>query len=138
MGDVAGKTKRKKTTKNKIKNFVSWFEIPVHNLARAVGFYNHIYGIELETLDLPDYSMAFFPSDNGVGGALVMGPGCIPTESGTLIYLNGGDDLTGILSRVEAAGGRIILEKSLISEDAGYFALFIDTEGNKLALHSNK
>ena len=137
MGEVTGKIKRKKTSKIKIKNFVSWFEIPVHNLQRAVSFYNHIYDIELETIDLPDYAMAFFPSDKGIGGALVSGPGCIPTEAGTLIYLNGGEDLTEVLSKVEEAGGRIILEKSLINEDAGYFSLFIDTEGNKLALHSN-
>jgi predicted enzyme related to lactoylglutathione lyase len=53
-----------------------------------------------------------------------------------LLYLNGGKDLTVVLSRIEAAGGRVIMGKSLIDEAVGYFALFMDTEGNRLALHS--
>jgi uncharacterized protein len=125
---------RKKSTK--LRHYVSWFEIPALNLQRAVGFYNFIYGIEMETTEASGYSMALFPADNGIGGAIVVGEGSIPSETGTLVYLNGGKDLAPVLGRVEEAGGRIVLEKTLISEDAGYFALFIDTEGNKLALHS--
>lgn len=120
----------------KLRHYVSWFEIPVSNLLRAVGFYNFIYGIEMETTEPGGYAMALFPADNGIGGALVMGEGSVPSETGTLVYLNAGKDLTPILGRVEQAGGRVIMEKTLISEDDGYFALFIDTEGNKLALHS--
>lgn len=121
----------------KIKNYVSWFEIPVLNIHRAVTFFNHIYNMKMEVVDLNGYSMAFFNSSRGMGGALVMGQGCSPSENGTLIYLNGGNDLKVVLDRVVNAGGRIILEKTLINEDAGYFALFIDSEGNRLALHSN-
>jgi predicted enzyme related to lactoylglutathione lyase len=123
-------------TKTKLRHYVSWFEIPVTNLLRAVGFYNFIYGIEMETTETVGYAMALFPADNGIGGALVMGDGSVPSETGTLVYLNAGKDLTPVLGRVEQAGGRIILGKTLISEEAGYFALFIDSEGNKLALHS--
>jgi hypothetical protein len=70
-----------------------------------------------------------------VGGALIAGPGCIPNDTGILIYLNAGNDLDGVLGRVELAGGRVIMPKTLISESAGSFALFIDSEGNRLALH---
>jgi predicted enzyme related to lactoylglutathione lyase len=119
-----------------MKNYISWFEIPALNLERAVAFFNHIYGINMETQAMNGYSMAFFPADKGIGGAIVTGPGCTPTEAGTLVYLNGGRDLTTILSKVEAAGGRIVLEKTKINDEVGYFALFMDTEGNKLALHS--
>ena len=70
-------------------------------------------------------------------GSIVQGNGCIPTENGTLVYLNGRNDLNNILKRVEDAGGRVVLEKTLINKESGYFALFMDTEGNKLALHSN-
>ena len=125
---------RKKSTK--LRHYVSWFEIPALNLLRAVGFYNFIYGIEMETTETNGYAMAFFPADNGIGGAIVVGEGSTPSETGTLVYLNGGKDLAPVLGRVEKGGGRIVLEKTLISEEAGYFALFIDTEGNKLALHS--
>lgn len=125
---------RKKS--KKLRHYVSWFEIPALNLLRAVGFYNFIYDIEMETVEASGYSMALFPADNGIGGAIVVGIGSIPSETGTLVYLNGGKDLSPVLSRVEEGGGRIVLEKTLISEDDGYFALFIDTEGNKMALHS--
>lgn len=125
-----------KTKPSKLKHYVSWFEIPALNLARAVGFYNYIYGIEMETTTTGAYAMALFPADNGIGGAIVVGEGSIPSEIGSLVYLNAGKDLAPVLGRIEAAGGRIIMGKTLISEETGYFALFIDTEGNKLALHS--
>lgn len=80
----------------------------------------------------------FFLQKNGIGGAIVAGPGSTPSDTGSLLYLNGGKDLNLILEKVEAAGGRIIMPKTLINEEAGYFAIFIDSEGNKLALHSKK
>jgi uncharacterized protein len=92
----------------------------------------------METMETNGYSMALFPSDNGIGGAIVVGEGSTPSATGTLVYLNAGKDLAPVLGRVEEAGGRVILGKTLISEDDGYFALFIDSEGNKLALHSIK
>lgn len=125
---------RNKSTK--LRHYVSWFEIPALNLLRAVEFYNYIYGMKMEITESSGYSMALFPTNNGIGGAVVMGEGSIPSESGTLVYLNGGKDLSVVLERIEEAGGRIILEKTLISNEAGYFALFIDSEGNKLAIHS--
>jgi len=116
---------------------VNWFEIPAANFERAVGFYNTIFQMKLETDEMSGYSMAFFPVDGEVGGAIICGEGSIPSETGSLLYLNGGDDLNKVLSKVEEAGGKIILQKQKINDDNGYFALFIDSEGNKLALHSN-
>lgn len=133
MGTLGSKQKTKK-----LKNYVNWFEIPVLNLKRAVVFYNHLYDIQMDMTELNEYAMAFFPTNGGIGGALVMGPGSIPSETGSLIYLNGGEDLQVLVNRVESAGGRVVLEKTKIDDNSGYFALFIDTEGNKLALHSKK
>lgn len=82
--------------------------------------------------------MAFFPSEDGVGGAVVSGDGYEPNDKGSLVYLNGGEDLSDALSRVEKAGGKVIVPKTQISPEIGHFALFIDTEGNKVALHSPK
>lgn len=126
--------KEKKT----LKNYVSWFEIPAVNFQQAVDFYNHIYGIDMEKNFDGKYAMAFFPANNGVGGAIVAGPGSTPSDSGPLIYLNAGGNLNAILQKIESAGGRIVMPKTLISEESGYFAIFIDSEGNKLALHSKK
>ncbi len=137
MGTMTPKSKPKKKTV-KMKDFITWFEIPVLNLERARTFYNHIYGIEMEKTEMNDYAMAVFPVTTGIGGALVQGQGCVPSETGSLVYLNGGRDLQPILDKVEDAGGRIIMKKTKISDDAGHFALFIDTEGNKLAINSKK
>lgn len=120
----------------KLKNYINWFEIPVYDFDRAVGFYNNIYSIQMETSESNGYSMAYFPTQTGIGGAVVCGDGCVPSNTGPLLYLNAGKDLENVLSKVEEFGGRIIMTKTLINEDAGYFALFLDTEGNRLALHS--
>ena len=118
-----------------LKDFVSWFEIPAFDIHRAATFYNAIYNMEMEIGYNGDYAMAFFPAVKGIGGALVAGPGCVPNDTGTLIYLNTGDSLDDVLARVELAGGRVIMPKTMISKTAGSFALFIDSEGNRLALH---
>ena len=134
MGSTAGKKKKlgKKT------DFVSWFEIPAINFDQAVAFYNHIFGIQMETTSSNQHAMAFFPSNGGIGGAVVSGPGSNPNENGPLVYLNGGDDLNNVLNKVLAAGGRIIMAKTEINKEDGFFAIFIDSEGNKLAIHSKK
>ncbi len=132
MGGGSSKNKKQK----KLKDFVSWFEIPAINFQQAVNFYNQIYDIDMEKNIDGDYAMAFFPTEKGIGGAIVAGPGSIPGIIGPLIYLNAGEDLTHILERIEPAGGRIVMPKTMINEESGYFAIFIDSEGNKLALHS--
>jgi predicted enzyme related to lactoylglutathione lyase len=90
----------------------------------------------METLQMNGYSMAFFPADKGIGGAVVAGEGCVPGQAGPLVYLNGGKDLNAVLGKVNEAGGRVVMSKTLINKESGYFAIFIDTEGNRLALHS--
>jgi uncharacterized protein len=122
----------------KLRHYVSWFEIPANNFKRAIRFYSKIYGIEMETLEINGYMMGFFPAKNGIGGAVICGEGGVPSDKGPLVYLNGGRNLDMILERIKPAGGRVLLEKTLINKAVGYFALFIDTEGNKLALHSKR
>jgi predicted enzyme related to lactoylglutathione lyase len=126
--------KNSKTIANK--NYVSWFEIPAIDFQRAVYFYNHIFSFEMIQNITDVNSIAFFPATSGIGGAVIAGPNSIPSDKGPLIYLNGGKDLSIVLAKVEDAGGRIVMPKTLISEDDGYFAIFIDSQGNKLALHS--
>lgn len=129
MGSTAGRHHVK------LKDFVSWFEIPVYDIRRAARFYGTLYNMEMEVSVNGEFAMAYFPADKGIGGALIYGPGCVPSDTGTLVYLNAGNDLDGVLSRVEFSGGRVIMPKTLISEEAGWFALFIDSEGNRVALH---
>jgi len=128
----------KKDKPLKLKHYVNWFEIPAYNFNRAVAFYNTIYSIVMETSEINGYSMSFFPATTGIGGAVACGEGCVPSMTGPLIYLNGGKDLNVVLEKIEGAGGRIILPKTLINESVGHFALFVDTEGNRLALQSQQ
>ncbi|MEJ2634571.1 MAG: VOC family protein [Calditrichia bacterium] len=93
----------------------------------------------MEKLEIMGYEMVFLSTEQeSVSGAIVKGEGYIPSDRGTLVYLNGGNDLNVYLSRVEKAGGKVVVPKTRINDDIGYFALFMDTEGNKVAFHSRK
>lgn len=122
-------------------NAISWFEIPATDLDRAARFYETIFSIKLNPLDLPNIKMRMFPVENqmtGVSGAIVDSGGFHkPSRTeGPLIYLNGNPDVQHILDKVEAAGGSILVPKTEISPDYGYMAVIIDTEGNRIGLHS--
>lgn len=134
MGEVRSNKKSKKTDERK--DYISWFEIPAIDFGQAVDFYQHVFGITMQQNHTDTNAMAFFPTTNGIGGAIIAGPGSVPSDTGPLIYLNGGNDLSEVLDKVEDAGGRIVMPKTLINEDSGYFAIFIDSQGNKLALYS--
>ena len=125
-----------KPTSHVFNDVITWFEIPAANFERAVNFYNEIFAIDMETNVMGGYSMAFFPVKSGIGGAIISGEGSTPCDRGPLLYLNAGDNLEHIQNRIQDAGGRVLMSKKLINEESGYFALFIDSEGNKLALHS--
>jgi len=118
---------------------INWFEIPTRDLARAQKFYETILDLKM-TNPFPDIKYAMFPADmmNGeIGGGLLQEEGYEPSQQGSLIYLNGGEDLAIPLARVAAAGGQVILPKTAIGP-SGFMARFIDTEGNRLAFHSMK
>ena len=116
---------------------INWFEIPVVNIERAAKFYGAIFDNELKVDEpMPGFKMAQLISSPGsTGGALLQGDGYVPSQEGALVYLNGGDDLKTVLDRVESAGGTVALDKTDIGEN-GFMAYFIDTEGNKIGLHS--
>ena len=119
-------------------NAINWFEIPAANLARAVAFYEAIMAVTLPVDEsFPGMKMALFPyQDLGVGGCLIEFDKHHPHADGVRIYLNGGEDLAPILARVEAAGGQVVMPKTLIRNDIGYIGMFGDSEGNIVGLHS--
>ncbi len=122
------------------KNAISWFEIPTQDLGRAQAFYERIFDIAMMPLDTPQLRMRLFPlvDPMGVGGALVHNEQFYKTSAGEgpLVYLNANPDVQHVLDRVVAAGGTILVQKTLISPDYGHMAVFLDTEGNRMALHS--
>lgn len=122
------------------KNAVSWFEIPAVDLNRAQKFYETIFDIEMVPLDMPQLQMRLFPTDDpmNVGGAICSsGDFYKPSaESGPLVYLNGNPDVQIILDKIAIAGGTVVIPKTQISPEQGYMAVFLDSEGNRVALHS--
>jgi predicted enzyme related to lactoylglutathione lyase len=123
------------------KSAISWFEIPATDLARATNFYETIMGVQLIPMDLENIKMRMFPlADmmNDIGGAIVDSGGFHKPSAtdGVLIYLNGNPDVQQVLDKVEAAGGKIFLPKTEISPEFGHMAIIIDTEGNRIGLHS--
>jgi len=123
-----------------MKNAISWFEIPASDLDRAQKFYEAIFGVKLNPLDLQNIKMRMFPIEdtNGVGGAVVDSGGFHKPSAtdGPLIYLNGNPDVQNILNKVEQAGGQVMVPKTEISPEYGYMAVIIDSEGNRIGLHS--
>ena len=122
------------------KHAISWFEIPAQDINRAQKFYERIFDIAMTQLDLPQIKMRLFPIENqmNIGGSVCYNKEFYKPSAtdGPLVYLNGNPDLQNILDRIEAAGGKIIVPKTQISPEYGHMAVFIDSEGNRVALHS--
>ncbi len=118
-------------------NALNWFEIPATDIDRAKKFYNRIFEIELIPIEASSgFPMVMFPAERGdISGAVIQGEGYKPSVEGSIVYLNCGDDLNTVLNRIEAAGGRVVMSKTDISEN-GFVAYFMDSEGNKVGLHS--
>jgi len=124
-------------------NMVGWFEIPVVNMQRAKKFYEKVFDIKVQVQDFEGTKMGWFPFSEdpeakGAPGSLVQNEKYYkPSSNGTLVYFSS-PDITFELSKVEEAGGVILQEKTMIKEDIGYMALFLDSEGNRIALHSKE
>jgi len=120
-----------------MEHLLNWVEIPVSNMKRAVSFYGELLDLELDEMKLGPNDYALFKiKDKHNTGALVKGEGYKPSADGTVVYLNGEKDLATMLSRVKKAGGKVLLEKTFLSKEAGYIGYFSDTEGNKVGVHS--
>lgn len=120
-----------------LSNPASWFEIPVHDLERAALFYSRVIGLPLYRSTAAEGAMAWFPMQPGLpgaGGRLMQGPGYVPSREGAMIYLSV-TDLDAALTRVCESGGTIEQGCTSIGE-YGTIAIFIDTEGNRVALHA--
>ena len=124
-------------------NVVGWFEVPVMDMDRAVKFYETVFDFKLQREQMGELDMAWFPFNMeayGSAGSLVYQPDFYkPSADGVLIYLTANSgDVAIELGRVEAAGGKVIMPKKQISEEHGFMALFLDSEGNRVAMHSRE
>ena len=120
---------------DKNSNAIRWFEIPAIDIQRAKRFYETVFAIEMQPTPLPMLFM--FPSDAGSGyvsGGIMQHETYVPSERGVTIYLNADPDIQAVIDRIEPAGGKVLIPKTMISEEIGCMSFFIDTEGNRLAL----
>ena len=115
-------------------SWIQWFEIPVYQFDRAKAFYEAIFQIDLQTVDLGALTMAIFPA-SVASGALCQGEWYHPSEQGVTLHVHV-DSIDRALSRVEVLGGSILQPKKQISTELGYMALIKDCEGNRLALRA--
>ncbi len=118
-----------------MKDAINWFELPVVNLARAQAFYEAVLGTPLKAEVFEGTPIAIFPGRPGVTGCLVQDARRTPSASGSLVYLNATGKLEGYLTRVEAAGGKVVQPKTDIGPQ-GQIAIILDTEGNSVGLHA--
>ncbi len=116
--------------------WTTWFEIPVDDFDRAKNFYETIFQTSINAIDFGSFKMGLFPHKK-VGCAICKGEGYKTGDAGTVVYMNANPDLQHVQDRIETAGGKIIQAKKQISPEHGFMALFIDSEGNRLALHSD-
>jgi predicted enzyme related to lactoylglutathione lyase len=119
---------------------ISWFEIPVRDMEKAKAFYEIVFDIKINVQDFGGVLMGWFPfleGKQGVPGSLIKQESYVPSKEGTLVYFSS-ENVAIELSRVETAGGQVVQEKTEISPEHGFMAVCIDTEGNRIALHSKK
>lgn len=118
-----------------MKKLVSWVEIPANDIKRAVGFYNSVFNLNLEIADFGEEKMACFPNGEG---AISQAPNFKPSENGLLVSFDVGDSISSTLETVQQNKGKIITPRTKIeAEGRGYFAVVIDSEGNKIGLYED-
>ncbi|TFV93218.1 VOC family protein [Algoriphagus kandeliae] len=119
---------------------ITWFEIPVEDMIRAIKFYEKVFECQLDFQDLGDFKMALFPVEEGsegASGSLVYHQEFYTPSSnrGVLIYFFT-EDCGQELKRVEEAGGKVMIPKRQISPEMGFMGVFLDSEGNRIGIRS--
>ncbi len=119
-----------------MKNQIVWVDIPVIDLDRAIGFYSAVLAVEIGKFVGPESTIGFLPGQNGeVSGCLYVSDTAPPSASGVLVYLNCDGRLDKAVSLVSESGGKILVETHPIGPH-GFRAIILDSEGNRIALHS--
>ena len=120
-------------------SYIAIFEIPATDFSRAVNFYKAVFDLKIEKMDIPGMQMGIFPYEGQMNtGVIIKGEGYKPSADGVTIYLNGGENLQGVLDKVEKSGGKVLFQKTSHADGNGFFAIFLDSEGNKIGLNSPK
>ncbi len=123
-------------------NSLNWFEIPVKDVNRAKKFYESAFNMKMQPMqEMMGMKMVSFPWEMGngkVNGALVESEMHKPSMDGSVLYLNANPKIQNVIDRIEKSGGKVLMPKTEIGENIGYMAFFVDSEGNKVALHAEE
>jgi predicted enzyme related to lactoylglutathione lyase len=120
-------------------NSINWLEIPAIDIKRSKTFYETIFGFTMDEMDMMGMKMAFFPAtpnSGKVSGGVCESPMHKPSADGPVIYLNANPNMDPVIEKIDGAGGKVVMPKTKLPNDFGYMAFFMDTEGNKIGLHS--
>lgn len=121
-------------------NALNWFEIPMVDVERAKKFYETVFDVALTPMDMNGDQMLMFPyapEANKVSGSLVKGEFHKPGMQGPIVYMNANPSINAVASKIETAGGNMLLPPMQVSPEVGWIALFADSEGNQMGLHAN-
>ena len=122
-----------------MKQIINWFDIPAADFDRAVTFYENVFATKLRCVEMNGSIEGVFPNEpNSPSGSVCKGPHTEPGPGGTLIYLDASPDVSAVLARVWDNGGKVVLDKTLVNDDIGYIGVFIDSEGNRVGVHSRR
>lgn len=117
-------------------NTICWTDIPVTNLERAIQFYSAVLGTAVTKQSMPGMEFGLLPHANeNVSGCLVQMADNKPSEHGPLVYLSVEGRLDDALRAVRNGGGKVLKDKQPMGP-YGFRAIIRDTEGNRMALHS--
>ena len=116
---------------------LTWCEIPVTDMQRAKAFYGEVLQCSIREENMENFNMAIFEgAPEEVSGMLVKGDGYEPSQTGAVVYLQGIDDLDATLKRATDRGSKVLWPKTPIDDGSkGYFAQFLDSEGNRIGLY---
>ena len=115
---------------------VCWTDIPVTDLDRAIRFYSAVLGAEVRKQTAPGFEYGLLPHDENVSGCLVVMQDNRPSQTGPLIYLSTEGRLDEAAAAVRSHGGKVLVEKQSIGPH-GFRVIIVDSEGNRMALHSS-
>jgi predicted enzyme related to lactoylglutathione lyase len=122
---------------NAEKNRIVWVDVPVADLDRAIAFYSAVLGVKVSKESMPGVSFGLFFHGDGNGGCLVVEEKAIAGDRGILVYMNVGGRIRDAVQKVSQSGGTIIQDIHAIGPH-GFRAIVRDSEGNRIALHSEK
>lgn len=116
-------------------NRAVWFDIPVVQLERANAFYAAVLGCGVDPVSMEGLEFSVLEHDQGNGGCLVPQPDEISADKGVLLYLNVDGRIRDAAAKVVEHGGKIVEDVHSIGPH-GFRAIVLDSEGNRMALHS--